>query len=469
MSCDKCNDQENSICYHCGKKLDNSIMGISGKVSTLITKSCNTQEELSLAYTPHVGKAVEGISKNPENLSKLTAYSNRGAVISDGTAILGYGDLGPKAAMPVMEGKSVLFKVFGDVDMDPLCISETDPKNIIDFVLKLEPTYAGINLEDISAPRCFEIEEELQKHYNGFIFHDDQHGTAVISLAGLLNAIELLGLKKEEIIVVVNGAGAAAIASAKLYKKAGIKKIIMLDRNGVIFKGRNHKTNSYKEEFAIDPIEFNLKPDEKIELKDAIKDANVFLGCSVANVLSGEMVETMAKDSIIIAMANPVPEILPDIAKKHGAKIVATGRSDFSNQINNVLGFPGIFRGALDALISKTTDDIKLAAAYALKDLAHKPVPEELKKKYPRDNAKGIYEGDDPVKPDYIVPLALDTRVAVEVAAAVFKTAFDTGIARAKLPDGYSSVDEFLPHYKKQVTERIATQEKLRNMIKEEF
>ena len=461
--------KENAVNYHSGESYtNNSIMKTPGKISILVTKNCNTQEELSFAYTPHVGKIVEEIAANPERSSKLTGYGNKGAIISDGTAILGFGDLGPKAATPVMEGKSVLFKVFGDVNMDPIVINEKDPGKIVDFVMKMEPNYAGINLEDISAPRCFEIEEELQKHYKGFIFHDDQHGSAVISLAGILNALELINLKKEDALVVINGAGAAAIASAKLYKKVGIKKIIILDRNGVIFKGRNFPTNKYKEEFAIDNDGLKLE-DGKIMLNEAIKGANVFLGCSIGNLLTGEMVQSMARDPIIIAMANPVPEILPDVAIKNGAKIVATGRSDFPNQINNVLGFPGIFRGALDALISKTTDDIKIAAAYALKDLAHKPVPDEVKKKYPKDNEKGIFEGEDPVKPEYIVPLALDSRVAVEVSAAVYKTAFETGIAGAELPSGFNSVDEYIPHYKKEVMERVKTQEKLRNSVRNNF
>jgi len=465
-------NKEKSLAYHSGEKYPNNrLMNKPGKTSMLITKSCNTQDELSLAYTPYVGKIVQEIANHPEQSSKLTSYSNRGAIISDGTAILGFGDLGPKAAMPVMEGKSVLFKVFGDVDMDPIVINEKDPKEIVDLIMKMQPTYAGINLEDISAPRCFEIEEELQKHYKGFIFHDDQHGTAVITLAGVLNAMELTNLKKEEARVVINGAGAAAIATAKLYKLAGIKKIIMLDRNGAIYKDRKFPTNKYKEEFAVEPSEYSLSPNEegKIPLKEAIKNANIFLGLSVGNLLTGEMVESMASDPIIIAMANPIPEIHPEEAKKHGAKIIATGRSDFPNQINNVLGFPGIFRGALDALISKTTDDIKLAAAYALKDLAHKPVPDELKEKYPRDNEKGIFEGTDPVKEEFIVPLALDPRVAVEVAAAVYKTAFKTNIARASLPENYSSVEEYLPHYKKEVMERVRAQEKLRRIIKDNF
>ncbi|MFH1323657.1 MAG: malic enzyme-like NAD(P)-binding protein [Nanoarchaeota archaeon] len=461
-----------SMDYHSGKKYEkNPVMNKPGKTAVLVTKGCETQGELSLAYTPFVGKIVEDIHRNPEQLPKLTSYSNKGAVISDGTAILGFGDLGPKAATPVMEGKSVLFKVFGDVDMDSIVINEKDPKKIIEFVMKMEPNYAGINLEDISAPRCFEIEEELQKRYKGFIFHDDQHGTATITLGGLLNALELVNLKKEDAKVVICGAGAAAIASAKLYKKDGIKKIIMLDRNGAIFKGRNFPTNKYKEQFAIGLEEYGLNPDKdgKITLKEAIKEANVFLGLSAANLLTGEMVESMAKDPIIIAMANPVPEILPDAAYEHGAKIVATGRSDFPNQINNVLGFPGIFRGALDALISKTTDDIKLAAAYALKDLAHKPVPEEVKDKYPKDKANGVFEGEDPVKPEYIVPLALDPRVAVEVAAAVYKTAFEKGIATAKLPEGFNSAEEYIPAYKKEVMERIKVQDKLREAVRNSF
>jgi malic enzyme len=465
MECDKCGEKPESICYHCGKKINNEILNKPGKVSILVTKGCNTQEELSYAYTPNVGKCVEAISKDEKQLSRLTGYANKGAIISDGTAILGYGDLGPKAATPVMEGKSVLFKVFGDVNMDPIVINEKYPQKIVDFVMALEPTYAGINLEDISAPRCFKIEEKLQKQYKGFIFHDDQHGTAVISLAGILNALEITGQKKEDVKVVINGAGAAAIASAKLYKKAGITNIMMLDRNGLIYKDRPFPTNKYKEEFA---IELNgLTPEQdKVNLKQTLKGANVFLGCSVGNLVTGDMVENMAPNPIIIAMANPVPEILPDIAKKHGAKIVATGRSDFPNQINNVLGFPGIFRGALDAQITKTTDEIKIAAAHALKDLAHKPVPEDIKKKYPRDNEKEIFEGQDPVKPDYIVPLALDPRVAVEVAAAVYKTAFKTGIATAKLPEGYNSIEEYMPEYKKQVANRIKVQEQFRQTIK---
>ncbi len=457
-----------AIDYHSGKRYDgNPLQNRPGKIGILTTKGCDTQEELSLAYTPYVGACVEALAEAPGRAPELTGYGNRGAVISDGTAILGYGDLGPKAAMPVMEGKSILFKVFGDVNMDAIVIAEKDPDKIVALIMAMEPTYAGINLEDISAPRCFEIERKLQEKYDGFIFHDDQHGTAVISLAGLWNALELGKKDPARVRVVVNGAGASAVASARLYRRAGIKDIVMLDSNGVIYCGRPCPTNVHKEEFSRDPGELGMRKgrDGKVGLAEAIRGADVFVGCSVGGVLTKTMVKSMAKRAIVMAMANPIPEIYPEEAKAGGAMIVATGRSDYPNQINNVLGFPGIFRGALDALTGKATDEMKLSAARALASLARRPVPEEMKRKYPADNKRGVFSGRDPLKPEYIVPLALDMRVPVEVAAAVYRQAFGDRLARAKLPAGFASVEEYLPLYKKKVAGRLKLQEKFRKAL----
>jgi len=456
--------------YHRGALYDgHPLLRSAGKICILPTKQCDTQEELSMAYTPLVGACVEAIAEDPGLVGELTGYGNKGLVLSNGTAILGYGDLGPRAATPVMEGKSILFKVFGDVNMDAVMVELRGVDELVDFAMACEPTYAGINLEDISAPACFDIEEKLQEKYRGFVFHDDQHGTAVISLGGLYNALEIIGKDIADVRIVINGAGAASIASAKLYRLAGARDVVMLDSKGVLYEGRPFPSNKHKDGFARSLSELGMRKDAKgiISLAEALRGAHVFVGCSVGGVLTGGMVEAMADEPAIMAMANPVPEIDPAEAKAAGAKVVATGRSDYPNQINNVLGFPGIFRGALDALIGRTTDDAKLAAAMALRRLAHEPVPEALWDKYPRDRDSGVFEGRDPVKPEFIVPLALDVRVPVEVAAAVYKSAFDGGIARAGLPGGFASVDEYLPVYKKEVAARIEAQARLRALVAE--
>ncbi len=461
-----------SLDYHSGAAFGgHPLMDSPGKVAIYTTKACTTQSHLATAYTPLVGAIVETFSDDPATLALYSGYGNRGAVVTDGSAILGYGDLGPRAATPVMEGKSLLFKVFADVNMDAIMIERHSVDEIVEFCMALQPTYAGINLEDIAAPKCFEIEERLQKDYTGFIFHDDQHGTAVITMAGLWNALEILELDIGKVSMVMMGAGASALACCKLFRLAGMKDIIILDSNGVVYNDRPHRTNKYKDEFSRDLSELGLKPDAqgRIGIGEAIKGRHLFVGLSVGDLLNREMVATMAEKSIIVAMANPFPEITPDEAYAGKAKIVCTGRSDYPNQVNNSLGFPGIFRGALDSLIGRTTDDVKIAAAEAIRRVAHMPVPQELQDKYPKDKAEGVFTGENPLKSKYVVPLGLDTRVPVEVAAAVYKCAMDTGIARAKLPEGYSSVDEYLPVYRKGVEDRIKQQEVLRTLITEQW
>jgi malate dehydrogenase (oxaloacetate-decarboxylating)(NADP+) len=395
---------------------------VPGKIAVVSSKPCQTQKDLSLAYTPGVAQPVLEIEKDPENAYKYTSKGNLVAVISNGTAILGLGDRGPLASKPVMEGKGVLFKRFADVDVFDIEIDCKDPKKIIEFVKMLEPTFGGINLEDIKAPECFEIEEELKKICTIPVFHDDQHGTAIISTAGLINACEITGKKVEDIVVVCNGAGAAGISCLSLYADLGVKRsnIFMCDTKGVIYKGRKEGMNKYKELFANDT--------KKRTLAEAFEGADVFLGVSVNDCVTPEMVKSMNKNPIIFAMANPDPEIKPELAlAARNDLIMATGRSDYPNQINNVLGFPFIFRGALDVRATKITEGMKMAASKALAALTREPVPDVVKRAY---EGKSFTYG-----PEYIVPKPFDPRVIEWVALAVAKQACADGVAKKPITD----------------------------------
>lgn len=374
-----------------------------GKISVVSTVPVDNKEDLSLAYTPGVAQPCLEIQKAPEKSFELTRRWNLCLVATDGSAVLGLGDIGPEAAMPVMEGKCVLFKTFGDVDAFPLCIKGKDVDEIVNTIYLISGSFGGINLEDISAPRCFEIERKLKEKCDIPVFHDDQHGTAVVTLAGLINALKLTGKKKESIRVVVNGAGAAAVSITKLLLKFGVRDIVMCDRTGAIYKGREQGMNPVKTEMA----DLTNKAGRKGTLKDMICNADVFIGVSAPGVLTEEMASTMKEDAIIFACANPTPEIYPEQAVRAGARVVATGRSDFPNQINNVLAFPGIFRGVFDVRARDINDEMKIAAAYAIAGLIS---PEELRE-------------------DYIIPAAFDERVGKAVAEAVAKAAVQTGVA----------------------------------------
>ena len=374
-----------------------------GKIEVIATVPCKTKDDLSLAYTPGVAQPCLEIQKDVNKSYDLTRRHNLCAVITDGSAVLGLGDIGPEAGMPVMEGKCALFKAFGDVDAIPLCVKSKDVDEFVNAVALISGSFGGINLEDIAAPRCFEIERKLKEKCDIPIFHDDQHGTAVITLAGLTNALKVVGKKKEEIKVVTSGAGAAAIAIVKLLLSAGVKNVVMTDRSGAIYAGREG-LNWIKEEMA---QVTNLQC-EKGSLADVIKGADVFIGVSAPGTLTTEMVKTMAKDAIVFACANPTPEIFPDDAKAGGARVVSTGRSDFPNQINNVLAFPGIFRGAFDVRASDINEEMKVAAAEALANLI----------------------SDDELCEEYIIPAAFDERVGPAVAKAVAEAARKTGVAR---------------------------------------
>ena len=374
-----------------------------GKLEISLRCKVESMEDLSVAYTPGVAQPCLAIKENTELSYKYTRRSNLVAVITDGTAVLGLGDIGPEAGMPVMEGKCVLFKRFGDVDAFPLCIRSKDVEQIVDTVALLAGSFGGVNLEDISAPRCFEIEKKLKERCDIPIFHDDQHGTAVVVLAGLINALKLVNKKIEDIEVVVNGAGAAGIAITKLLMKTGLKRVILCDRTGAIYEGREN-LNPIKEEMA----KISNLSRKSGNLKDVIKGADVFIGVSAPGALTADMVKTMAKDPIIFAMANPVPEIMPDEAAAAGVAVMATGRSDFPNQINNVLAFPGIFRGALDVRARDINDEMKLAAAKAIADI--------------------VTEGE--LSADYIIPNSFNKEVTKAVARAVSDAAVKSGVAR---------------------------------------
>ena len=424
---------------------------VAGKIHVVSSKPCETQQELALAYTPGVAQPCLEIKDAPEKVWDYTVKGNMVAVVSDGTAVLGLGNIGPEAGLPVMEGKAVLFKRFADIDAVPLCISKvfgangkTDPAKLIAVTECLEPSFGGINLEDIGAPACFEVEQTLKEKMNIPVFHDDQHGTAIISLAAILNATKLLGKKLEDCKFVVNGAGAAGISCSELYITAGAKRenFIMCDSKGVIHADRTDLSKE-KQRFAV-------KTDKRT-LADALVGADVFLGLSVGNCLTKEMVKTMNANPIIFAMANPTPEIFPTDAFEAGAAVVGTGRTDFPNQINNVLGFPGIFRGALDCRARNVNEEMKLAAAEALCEVASMPVDaetmEDLKKAYPADAANGMFDGENPLKLSYVIPKPFDPRVVPHVARKVAEAAMKTNMAKLAIDD--------LDAYEKSVRERI--------------
>ena len=410
--------REDALEYH-------RLKGKPGKVAIVPTKPMDTQRDLSLAYSPGVAEPVLEIEKDPNNAYEYTSKGNLVAVISNGTAILGLGDRGALASKPVMEGKGVLFKKFADIDVFDIELDSHDPDEIIKVVAAISPTFGGINLEDIKAPECFYIEEELKKMLDIPVFHDDQHGTAIISSAGLANALEIVGKKHEEIRIVISGAGASAISCAELAIKWGVKRenIMLCDSKGVVYKGRTEGMNKYKERFLVET--------DARTLSDALRGADVFYGLSVANVMTPDMVKSMAKDPIIFAMANPDPEIRPELAKEARSDvIIATGRSDYANQVNNVLGFPFIFRGALDVRASAINEEMKFAASKALAALAKEDVPDSVIRAY----------GGQPIKfgREYIIPTPLDPRVLLWEAPAVAEMAMKTGVARKPI-----DIDEY--------------------------
>lgn len=376
-----------------------------GKIEVVSRVPVSTKEDLALAYTPGVAKPCLEIQKDVDKSYDLTRRWNTCLVVTDGSAVLGLGDIGPEAGMPVMEGKCVLFKAFGDVDAIPLCIKSKNVDEIVNTVYLISGSCGGVNLEDISAPRCFEIEKRLKEKCDIPVFHDDQHGTAVVSLAGVINVLRLTGKKKEDVKIVINGAGAAAIAIARLLLVYGVRQIVLCDRTGIIYEGRTEGMNPIKEEIA----RITNRQKKKGTLKEAAAGADIFIGVSAPGVLKTEMVKSMAERAAVFACANPVPEILPEDAREGGAEIICTGRSDFPNQINNVLAFPGIFRGAFDVRASEINEAMKIAAAKTIAGLI----------------------GDEELSPEYIIPAAFDKRVGPAVAEAVAAAARETGAARA--------------------------------------
>ena len=374
-----------------------------GKIEVISKVKVRTREDLSLAYTPGVAEPCRKIHENEENVYKYTSKGNLVAVVTDGTAVLGLGDIGPKAGLPVMEGKAILFKEFAGVDAFPICLATKDVDEIVRTVKLIAPGFGGINLEDIGAPRCFEIEEKLKKELDIPVFHDDQHGTAIVVLAGLINALKVVGKKIEDIKVVVNGAGAAGTAIAKLLLSSGVKNLIACDRVGILYRDIENVDDAKKELAKI------TNPDNiQGTLVDALVGADVFIGVSAPGIVSQDMVRAMNKDSILFAMANPTPEIMPEEAKAAGARVIGTGRSDFPNQVNNVLAFPGIFRGALDVRAKEINEEMKIAAAYAIASMIK----------------------DEDLNENNVIPYALDRTVADNVAEAIKKAARESGVAR---------------------------------------
>ncbi|PMC37916.1 NAD-dependent malic enzyme [Bacillus sp. UMB0899] len=373
-------------------------LGVHSKVAVSNTK------DLSLAYSPGVAEPCKDIYEDESKVYDYTMKGNLVAVVSDGSAVLGLGNIGPKAAMPVMEGKALLFKSFADVDAFPICLDTNDPDKIVEVVKLLQPTFGGVNLEDITAPQCFEIEERLRKVCQIPIFHDDQHGTAIVTAAGLINALKLANKRIEDISVVINGAGAAGVAIVKLLLSMGVKDAILCDTKGIIYEGRTVGMNPFKDEMA----RITNKQQKQGLLADALVGADVFVGVSAAGAVTKEMVRSMNQDPIIFAMANPVPEIMPEEAKEAGALVIGTGRSDFPNQVNNVLAFPGIFRGALDVQAKEINEEMKLAAVYAI---------------------AGIIDAEE-LHCDYVIPDPFDSRVAAYVAAAVAGAAIESGVSQ---------------------------------------
>jgi malate dehydrogenase (oxaloacetate-decarboxylating) len=378
-----------------------------GKLTMQSKVPVESAYDLSLAYSPGVAEPCREIHKDPGVIYDYTMKGNLVAVVTDGTAVLGLGNIGPGAALPVMEGKAVLFKSFAGVDAIPICLDTTEIDKIVETVKFMSPTFGGVNLEDIAAPNCFIIEERLKKELDIPVFHDDQHGTAIVTLAGLINALKVVGKKMEEIRVVANGAGAAGIAIIQMLLNMGVRDVVMCDSKGAIYKGRPYGMNPVKEKVA----EMTNHRMLRGELADVMKGADVFIGVSVAGAVTPEMVRSMNKDPIIFAMANPVPEIMPEEAKQAGAKVVGTGRSDFPNQVNNVLAFPGIFRGALDVRAKAINEEMKIAAAYGIASLIE----------------------EHELSPDYVIPAPFDPRVAPKVAMEVAKAAMETGEARIQV------------------------------------
>ena len=374
-----------------------------GKIGVVSKVDVKTRDDLSTAYTPGVAEPCRKISAKKTDVYRYTSKGNLVAVVTDGTAVLGLGDIGPEAGMPVMEGKAILFKTFADIDAFPICLDTKDPDEIVKTVKYLAPTFGGINLEDIAAPRCFEIERRLKEELDIPVFHDDQHGTAIVVAAGLINALKLTGKRAEDLKIVISGAGAAGISICKLLQRLGVGDVILTARRGALAPGEEWM-NPAQAEMA----EITNKEKQHGTLADVMRGKDVFIGVSAPGLVTAEMVASMADDPIVFAMANPTPEIMPDDAKRGGARIVATGRSDFPNQINNVLVFPGIFRGALDVRATDITEEMKLAAAYAIASIV----------------------GEDELTEDYIIPDAFDKRVAASVAEAVGKVAKEQGIAR---------------------------------------
>lgn len=403
--------KEDALNYH--------SMGRKGKIETGITKPCKTQRDITLAYSPGVAEPCKEIAQDPSLVYEYTAKGNLVAVVTNGTAILGLGAIGPSAGKPVMEGKAVLFKIFADIDCYDIELNAKTPEEVISACRMLEPTFGGINLEDIKAPECFEIEEKLRDELEIPVFHDDQHGTAIVSSAALLNACEITGRDISKAVCVVNGAGAAAIACAQMYINVGLKKenLILCDSKGVVYKGRSEGMNKYKERFAIET--------DKRTLEEAMDGADIFCGLSVAGAVSKKMVASMAKDPIIFAMANPDPEISPaDIKSVRQDAIIATGRSDYPNQVNNVLGYPYIFRGAMDVQSKRINEEMKMAAVHAIAALAKEDVPESVTKTYSAVEGFGR---------EYLIPKPFDPRLLLRVAPAVAKAAIETGVARKQL------------------------------------
>ena len=411
-----------------------------GKVAVRLTKSCATSQDLSLAYTPGVAIPCKEIEAHPETVWEYTGRGNTVAVVSDGTAVLGLGNIGPEAGMPVMEGKCVLFKHFADIDAIPICLSKvftpegtTDAKKLISVVETFEPCLGGINLEDIAGPACFEVETTLKARMGIPVFHDDQHGTAIISGAAVVNALRLVGKKIEDAKFVINGAGAAGISCSEFYIALGARRenFILCDSKGAIYKGRTAAMTVEKQRFAVETTARTLT--------EALQGADIFIGLSIANCVTQEMVRGMAKDAIIFPMSNPTPEIMPDLAWEAGAAVVGTGRSDFPNQINNVLGFPGIFRGALDTRARQINEEMKLAASLAIAELAREEIPADVKKfllsAYPGEATTGMFDGKNPLKKTYIIPKPFDPRVVPRVAKFVAQAAMKTGVAQVQIPD----------------------------------
>ena len=379
-----------------------------GKIEITSKVEVNSADDLSLTYTPGVAESCKAIAADEETVYDYTARGNMVAVVSDGTAVLGLGNIGPKAAMPVMEGKSILFKKFANVDAFPLCLGTTDVDEIVTLVKNLEPTFAGINLEDIAAPRCFEIEKRLKEETNIPVFHDDQHGTAIVVLAAVINALKVVSKQMDNVKIVINGAGSAGIAIGKLLLKAGAKRITLVSLEGIVCEGE-----AWMNEAQIEVSKKTNREHVRGTLKEAIHQADIFIGVSAPNVLTKELVQTMNEKAIVFAMANPIPEIFPEDALEAGAAVVGTGRSDYANQVNNVLAFPGIFRGALDVRATDITEEMKLAAAYGIANIIT----------------------DEERNANYVIPNPLDKRVVPSVAEAVAKAAIDSGVAQiTKIP-----------------------------------